>query len=377
MSLVIDTNFYGGAITVIEAKDPRNVTLALRPDTNAPDIAQWFHFRLYSAPGVPLTLKIVNAGKSAYPGGWEDYRACVSPDGGITWQRTDTSYDGQVMTISYTPVSGVTEFAYFAPFTGEDTQRMLGKALQDPRASLDVLGHSSQGQPIQRLHIREGETKKTPVWFTARQHPGETQGGFVLQGFLGRLLNAADPVSRALLKAAEFHIVADINPDGTRAGNLRTSASGANLNREWESATLDRSPEVLCVREEMKRTGASVVMDLHGDEALPYVFIVNPGDVPGMTNEQHDRRQRFDKALLGLNRDFQTDYNYPPSRPDHAAVKKLTPWATVNLGALAMTVEMPFKDNANLPDPTEGWSPDKCRRLGYDFVAALASDLVK
>ena len=28
-------------------------------------------------------------------------------------------------------------------------------------------------------------------------------------------------------------------------------------------------------------------------------------------------------------------------------------------GAVSMTLEMPFKDNADLPDPVYGWSPDR------------------
>jgi murein tripeptide amidase MpaA len=43
-----------------------------------------------------------------------------------------------------------------------------------------------------------------------------------------------------------------------------------------------------------------------------------------------------------------------------------------------MTLEMPFKDNANAPDPNHGWSPDRCRRLGgacLDALYAVIGDL--
>jgi murein tripeptide amidase MpaA len=36
-----------------------------------------------------------------------------------------------------------------------------------------------------------------------------------------------------------------------------------------------------------------------------------------------------------------------------------------------MTLEMPFKDNANLPDFETGWSPDRSKLLGRDCLAAL------
>ena len=38
-----------------------------------------------------------------------------------------------------------------------------------------------------------------------------------------------------------------------------------------------------------------------------------------------------------------------------------------------MTLEQPFKDAANAPDPREGWSPARCRRLCRACVGALAA----
>ena len=38
-----------------------------------------------------------------------------------------------------------------------------------------------------------------------------------------------------------------------------------------------------------------------------------------------------------------------------------------------MTLEQPFKDAANAPDPRHGWSPAHCRRLGHGCVEALAA----
>ena len=36
-----------------------------------------------------------------------------------------------------------------------------------------------------------------------------------------------------LLAKATFHVVPNMNPDGSVRGYLRTNSSGANLNREW------------------------------------------------------------------------------------------------------------------------------------------------
>jgi hypothetical protein len=36
-----------------------------------------------------------------------------------------------------------------------------------------------------------------------------------------------------------------------------------------------------------------------------------------------------------------------------------------------MTLEMPFKDNEDLPDPVNGWSPDRCRRFAGSCLDAI------
>lgn len=73
------------------------------------------------------------------------------------------------------------------------------------------------------------------IWVIARQHPGETMAEWFVEGLLRRLLDWQDPLSRALLDRATFYVVPNMNPDGAVAGNLRTNAAGANLNREWQT----------------------------------------------------------------------------------------------------------------------------------------------
>jgi murein tripeptide amidase MpaA len=40
-------------------------------------------------------------------------------------------------------------------------------------------------------------------------------------------------------------------------------------------------------------------------------------------------------------------------------------------GAVSMTLEMPFKDNADLPDERSGWSPERSALLGRACLDAL------
>src|SRR5512147_2996 len=68
-TLRIGANFDAGSVEIVSADDPRDVRLNLRKDSAA-DFRQWFHFRVQGARGKPLRMRFLNAGRSAYPGGW-------------------------------------------------------------------------------------------------------------------------------------------------------------------------------------------------------------------------------------------------------------------------------------------------------------------
>jgi murein tripeptide amidase MpaA len=42
-----------------------------------------------------------------------------------------------------------------------------------------------------------------------------------------------------------------------------------------------------------------------------------------------------------------------------------------SFGCLALTLEMPFKDNADAADERAGWSPARCRKLGEANLDAI------
>jgi murein tripeptide amidase MpaA len=92
--------------------------------------------------------------------------------------------------------------------------------------------------------------------------------------------------------------------------------------------------------------------------------------VPSVTERQKALHTDFFAALTRANPDFQTEHGYP--RGKKANLTLCSGQLAERFGCLAMTLEMPFKDNANAPDEAEGWSPDRCRRLGADCLQALA-----
>ena len=373
-TLHISTQFDSGAIEVVSLQDHRNIELNIRKDSAA-EFAQWFHFALHGAAGLPVGLKFLNASKSAYPGGWDGYRVVASHDR-QHWFRIDTQYDGTVMTARVTPETNCIYFAYFEPYSWEQHLDLIGSAAASPHVTLERLGSTVQGRDMTLLRITHGDSitpddQKKKVWLIARQHPGETMAEWFVEGFLERLLDADDSVSRTLLDRCIFHVVPHMNPDGAVLGNLRTNAAGANLNREWVEPSVERSPEVFWVRQKMMATGVDLCLDAHGDEALPYNFVAGSEGNNNYTPRQAELEIAFKNAWMDSCPDFQDEHNYGMDERGKATPTIATNWIAKHFECLALTIEMPFKDNANLPDLTVGWNGERSKRLGASVLQPL------
>lgn len=371
VTVFIDAAFDSGNIEVVDATDPAAVRLRIRVDAGG-EFFQWFHFRVVGMRGRPCTFHIENAGKASYPAGWDGYRTVATSDH-EDFVRVDTSFHDGVLTIRHTPTTDSTWYSYFAPYSWARHQRLVGRAAAARGVALSVLGHTLDGRTIDHLQIGEPAAGKPVWWVIARQHPGESMAEWFMEGLLGRLLDEEDPLGRVLRARATWHIVPNMNPDGSVRGHLRTNAAGANLNREWHEPTLERSPEVKLVRDAMDRSGVDVCLDVHGDEALPYNFIAAAEGIPGYTRAQADALDTFCDAFVRASPDFQRQHGYPLSAPGTGNMTMCTNAVAARFDCLAMTLEMPFKDNDDLPDPVVGWSPGRACRLGAASLDAFAA----
>ncbi len=365
----IDAGFDSGNIEVLSI-DGATARLAI-PKDHMSEFAQWFHFRVTSPAGEEITLKLTGLNKSAYPGGWPGYNACVSEDREY-WARAESSFDKDVdngtLTIRYMPASNTCWFAYFAPYSMERHHDLVAEAAVSEGVELLRLGTTLDGQPLDCLEMGEGDKQ---VWLYARQHPGETQAEWWMEGALECLTDPSDPVARALRQYCRFHIVPNCNPDGSRRGHLRTNAVGTNLNREWANPSADKSPEVLAIRNYMDQTGCDFAMDVHGDEAIPAVFLAAFEGIPSWTDTLGESYYRYQRILDRRTPDFQTKLGYPTTPAGKANLGISTNQMAERFGCTAMTLEMPYKDLADAPEPEQGWSPERCKLLARDCLAAL------
>lgn len=373
MPLRISSHFDAGAVEVITADHPDDVRLAIRADSHA-DFRQWFHFRVQGAVGQLLRLRFTNAAACTYVEGWRDYRAVASYDR-RHWFRVPTAFDGQEMVVTHTPERDSVYYAYFEPYSWERHLDLLGRMDALPRTRVSTLGSSVEGRDLDLVTVGEPGNGKRPVWVIARQHPGETMAEWFVEGMLERLTDPADATARVMRDGVVFHVVPNMNPDGSVRGNLRTNAAGANLNREWLEPSRERSPEVFAVREAMHATGVAAFLDIHGDEVLPYVFVDGCERLPSYTAEQAARDRVFIDALAAASPDFQTVHGYAADKDTKVNMSLASKYVGHTFGCLSLTLEMPFKDNANLPDAVAGWDGARSKRLGADTLCALRAVL--
>jgi len=374
MPIKISHQFDAGSIEVVRADSAATIELKLRKDSHA-DVLQWFYFRVQGARGEKCAMRFLNAGQATFAKGWENYHAVASYDR-KHWFRVPTTYDGQVLTVTHVPERESVYYAYFEPYSWERHLELLGRIENSPLARVYDIGSSVDGRDINLAVIGDPAAAKR-VWVIARQHPGETMSEWFVEGMLDALLDHSNPIARRVLQQAVFYVVPNMNPDGAVRGNLRTNAAGINLNREWMAPSLERSPEVYAVRNKIHDIGCDLFLDVHGDEALPYVFVAGCEMLEGFTADQQAVQAAFIDSFMQASPDFQSVHGYEATKYREELLQLASKYIGHTFGCLSLTLEMPFKDNADLPDPIVGWNSARSVQLGKAILQPILHALTR
>jgi murein tripeptide amidase MpaA len=81
------------------------------------------------------------------------------------------------------------------------------------------------GNKIEAFLVNENINSSAIVVAMARQHPGESVGSWMMEGFVNRLLETQNSLSWVLIPM--------VNIDGVILGNNRTGVQGYDFNRHW------------------------------------------------------------------------------------------------------------------------------------------------
>lgn len=371
MTLTISSDFDSGNIQVLDSSDPAHIKLAIRPDTQSAHF-QWFHFKVDGLNvGQTYGLSLSNASESTFNSAWSGYNAVASYDH-KHWFRVPSGFDGKALNFSLVADQAQVWFAYFEPYSRERHDGLIEQAQTNAGMQVLATGKSIEGRDIQLLRKGDGSEGKRKIWFIAQQHPGEHMAEWFMEGVIERLQQKDDTVLQQLLASADLYLVPNMNPDGAFHGHLRTNAAGKDLNRAWQDSTEAQSPEVLFVRQQMEKYGVDMFLDVHGDEEIPHVFTAACEGNPGYTIHQRQLEERFRSRLSDVTVDFQTVYGYPRSAPGQANMNLAANAIGERYKCLALTLEMPFKDHDNAPDPLTGWSGKRSAQLAKDVLSVLA-----
>lgn len=370
-SFDISANFDSGNIQVIDISNPLNPVLAIRPDTRSAHF-QWFHFK---ASGLHVHqehwFRLVNASQSSYNKAWTGYQAVASYDH-VNWFRIPTSFEGDSLRFCLEAEQTHAWFAYFEPYSRGRHDWLIEQALSKAGTELLATGKSVEGRDIQLLRKGSGAEGQRKIWIIAQQHPGEHMAEWFMEGVIERLERHDDPILNKLLASADLYLVPNMNPDGAFHGHLRTNAMGQDLNRAWQNASQDISPEVLFVQQQMEKYGVDAFIDVHGDEEIPHVFTAGCEGNPGFTPRIEKLEEHFRSHLKHTTKDFQTTYGYTRDEPGQANMTLACNSVGQKYNCLSLTLEMPFKDHDDHPDKLTGWSGKRSRQLGKDVLTTLA-----
>jgi murein tripeptide amidase MpaA len=94
----------------------------------------------------------------------------------------------------------------------------------------------------------EDFNRRKAIVLTARVHPGETVGSWMMRGLLFFLTDPDNHEAKLLRENFVFKIIPMLNPDGVINGNYRCSLAGCDLNRRWKAPSKILHPTIHLVK---------------------------------------------------------------------------------------------------------------------------------
>nr|XP_032631755.1 cytosolic carboxypeptidase 2 isoform X4 [Chelonoidis abingdonii] len=319
-TLLFESRFESGNLQKAVRVGPYEYELTLRMDLYTSKHTQWFYFRVRNTrKGITYRFSIVNLmkPKSLYSMGMKPllYSQRDAQTRGVGWRREGgdiryyrcSSEESQAMycltwTVCFPHDHDTCYFAHFYPYTFSDLQRYLLAVASDPIRSqyckLRVLCSSVAGNTVYLLTITSPSqnpaataTKKAVV-LSARVHPGETNGSWVMRGFLDFILSDS-PDAQLLRELFIFKVVPMLNPDGVIVGNYRCSLAGRDLNRNYRTVLKESFPCIWHTRSMIQRVleerEVLLYCDFHGHSRKNNVFMYGCNNKSTPAQRLHER----------------------------------------------------------------------------------------
>ena len=169
-------------------------------------------------------------------------------------------------------------FALCFPYTYSTLQDYLHKLsvtkTNKNKIKFSTLNKTICGNPLDILYIsnfastQSAINARQSIIFTARVHPGETSGSYVIESVINNLLNNSEQ-SNNLLDKYIFKIIPMLNPDGVIHGHYRNNILGKDLNRMWQDPRDNETPTIYYLKKLISINKPFFFCDFHGHSNMP------------------------------------------------------------------------------------------------------------
>ena len=343
--------------------------LVLEYDHNTIGSAQWFYFRMTNTRKDAKYFFIISGfhkKKSLFCTGskifW--YSEKQARRDNISWSRGGSNYAYGLtvrdkakkkrasvqFTIKFPYSNDTVYLCYALPYTFSDLMRntkiweqMAGPGTMTVETLTQTLG--GRDCPIYTITSPRSPvpmSERKYILVTARIHPGESNGSYLMHGFMDYLLGGSG-AARYLLDRYIFKIIPMMNIDGVVEGFYRISLSGNDLNRIWTEPDTTLHP-VICkaksLFEKLAKEGrVAMYLDFHGHARLHGTFAF------GCPNQDdsalRDKEKNFPRILSFLSDAFawqHCDFSFPKDRKSAARIVVRTEMNVVQ----SFTIETSF-----------------------------------
>ena len=241
-------------------------------DTGLAPSANWYFFRMTGVKGKQIYL--------------------TQPDNGVV--RKSYSYDGE--TWDHLPLAeskvhfldkrftrDTVYIALYNPYTYSYLQERLQTWSTRPDVTLDTIGFSHEGRPLQLLHITDASVpaeQKARVWLHGRIHPSESPASYLVDGLV-EYLTSDTPEACSLRRQVDAWILPFANPDGVANGLSRSNVLGVNQEINFDRNDDSTVVEVRAIKKKFEELTAERPFDFmlnsHSQHAESSTFWMHRG----------------------------------------------------------------------------------------------------
>ena len=263
----ISSDFESGNINHIKNVQRKKDVLVVLEIENEPyrkntkrKYQNWFYFKSNDVQRKSMTYTIQNI--NVFGNDWKGFNVCYSYDN-KNWKRIKTSFSKKNKTLTWNHKSTKKNvyYAYYPPYTTKMKQKLMNTYKDKKGVKAKTLGKSG----VDVLILGNGPLN---IFIVARQHPGESIGSWMIEGFLKQYFKNKQ---RKLIESIfTVYVIPMANPSGVELGHWYTNKNGQNLNRSWRH---NKTPETNDMKRLMKKENTMLYLDLHGDEGSSKHFI--------------------------------------------------------------------------------------------------------